>query len=191
MTGTYFHPTPISDLLIYRPPIFRDDRGSFSVTFNWQHFLDQGLIAPFLQDNRSVSSQGTLRGLHLQTGEHAQAKLVGVLQGKVFDVAIDLRPGSPSFGAHYSIILDAQTDPQFLYIPRGFAHGFLVLSERAEFFYKVDNFYNPGSEGGIHYNDSDLNISWPEVSTELTLSEKDKILPSFNDFEASLGESKK
>jgi dTDP-4-dehydrorhamnose 3,5-epimerase len=131
----------------------------------------------FVQDNQSFSSQGVLRGMHYQTGEYAQAKLVRVLQGKVLDVAIDIRPESTTFGQYESVILSGENQRQF-FVPRGFAHGFLVLSETATFFYKCDNFYNKESEGGILYNDKDVKIDWQFPLENLIISEKDKVQPS-------------
>lgn len=171
----FFSPTPIADLFLYKPKVFKDLRGSFFESYNASHFEAQGISSRFVQDNRSVSQKGTLRGLHLQVGDFAQAKLVSVLQGHVYDVAVDLRPSSPTFKKWYGIHLKAE-EPASLYIPRGFAHGFLVLSDTAEFFYKVDNFYNKASERGIAYNDADLNITWPLPEEQLILSEKDKAL---------------
>lgn len=132
----------------------------------------------FVQDNESFSTKGVLRGLHYQCGEHAQAKLVRVLQGEVLDVAVDIRPNSPTYKQYETIILSAENKKQF-YIPRGFAHGFLVLSETATFFYKCDNFYNKESEGGIIYNDPTINVDWNAATNELLVSEKDKNQPLF------------
>ncbi len=184
---SYFETTPISDLVIYHPPLFRDNRGYFLESYNQRHFQDQGINTSFVQDNRSYSQKGTLRGLHLQTGDAAQAKLVGVLSGKVFDVAVDLRKGSETFGQYFGLILDSTKDPCFFYIPRGFAHGFLVLSDAAEFYYKVDNFYSKENEAGIVFNDPELGIVWPEVDASILLSDKDKNLPSFNSFKQKFG----
>jgi dTDP-4-dehydrorhamnose 3,5-epimerase len=131
----------------------------------------------FVQDNQSFSSKGVLRGLHYQTGEHAQAKLVRVLQGEVLDVAVDIRPDSPTHGQFEAIVLSGENQKQF-FIPRGFAHGFLVLSETATFFYKCDNFYNKESEGGIIFNDKAIAIDWNFNESDLLISEKDQILPS-------------
>ena len=131
----------------------------------------------FVQDNQSYSSKGVLRGLHYQTGEHAQAKLVRVLQGEVLDVAVDIRPNSPTFGQYEAVLLSGENPRQF-FVSRGFAHGFLVLSDTATFFYKCDNFYNKESEGGIIYNDKSLNIDWQFSNDELLISEKDAILPT-------------
>lgn len=133
----------------------------------------------FVQDNQSFSSKGVLRGLHYQSGEYAQAKLVRVLQGEVLDVAVDIRPESETYGQYVAEVLSAENQRQ-LFIPRGFAHGFLVLSETATFFYKCDNFYNKESEGGIIYNDAQLNINWQLKQEELLISEKDTQLPELN-----------
>lgn len=130
----------------------------------------------FVQDNQSFSSRGVLRGLHYQTGEHAQAKLVRVLLGEVLDVAVDIRPDSETFGQHVAVLLSAENQKQ-LFVPRGFAHGFVVLSETATFFYKCDNFYNKESEGGIIYNDDSMKIDWQLPENELLISEKDLVLP--------------
>ena len=131
----------------------------------------------FVQDNQSYSTKGVLRGLHYQTGEHAQAKLVRVLQGEVLDVVVDIRPNSETFGEYVSVFLTGENQTQF-FVPRGFAHGFLVLSDTATFFYKCDNFYNKESEGGIIYNDKSVNIDWQFPTDNLIISEKDLILPT-------------
>jgi dTDP-4-dehydrorhamnose 3,5-epimerase len=147
-------------------------------SFNENQFQEGiGQEIHFVQDNQSFSSKGVLRGLHYQTGEHAQAKLVRVLSGEVLDVAVDIRPDSETFGQYVSIVLSAENQKQF-YIPRGFAHGFLVLSETATFFYKCDNFYNKESEGGIIFNDPVLKIDWQFNETELIISEKDQNQPN-------------
>ena len=135
---------------------------------------------PFVQDNQAKSTRGVLRGLHYQIGEAAQAKLVRVLKGEVLDVVVDIRPDSPTYGQHYSVLLSAENQQQ-LYVPRGFAHGYIVLSEEAIFFYKCDNFYAKDQEGGIRYNDPQLNIDWMLPPEELILSEKDQGLPSFGE----------
>lgn len=171
-----FEETPIEGLLIYRPKVWNDERGYFFESFNAKHFLDQKINANFVQDNRSFSKKGTLRGLHFQKGEFAQAKLVGVLSGEVLDVAVDLRPKSKTFGLSYSVKLNSE-EKKYFYIPRGFAHGFIVLSESAEFFYKCDNYYHKGSEGGIHYSDPALKINWMMDVSNFVVSEKDKNLP--------------
>jgi dTDP-4-dehydrorhamnose 3,5-epimerase len=163
-----------------------DARGYFIETYNSRDFkAASGLDIEFVQDNESRSSKGVLRGLHIQRGAAAQAKLVRVLEGAVLDVAVDLRKGSPSFGQHYAIELTADNNKQF-FVPAGFAHGFVVLSETATFFYKVDKFYEPGNEVGIMYNDADLNIDWRLPISELIFSEKDKTLGSFAEYAASL-----
>lgn len=160
------------------PNIFKDERGFFLESFNEKTFFEKtDTQVHFVQDNQSFSSRGVLRGLHYQTGEFAQAKLVRVIQGSVLDVAIDIRPGSSTFGeVHYAIL--SEENQKQLFIPRGFAHGFLVLSETALFFYKCDNFYNKASEGGIIYNDKSLNINWQVDEVQLLVSEKDQVLPT-------------
>ncbi|WP_299900389.1 dTDP-4-dehydrorhamnose 3,5-epimerase [uncultured Aquimarina sp.] len=173
--------TPLKDCFVLKPRVFNDDRGSFFESFNLKTFKKvTGLEIDFVQDNQSISSKGVLRGLHFQKGEYAQAKLVRVAKGKVLDVAIDLRKDSPSFGKHFSIELSDQNNYQ-LFVPRGFAHGFVVLSEEAIFNYKCDNFYNKESESGIRFNDPILNINWQLDIEEVLLSEKDIILPFFNE----------
>ncbi|MEP6683008.1 MAG: dTDP-4-dehydrorhamnose 3,5-epimerase, partial [Parafilimonas sp.] len=153
---------------------FKDERGYFFESFNAKRFEDlTGAKIQFVQDNQSASTRGVLRGLHMQTGEYAQAKLVRVLEGSVLDVAVDCRKYSSTFGKSFSIELTAENHKQ-LYIPRGFAHGFVVLSPTAVFFYKCDNLYNKESELGIMYDDNDLKIDWQLPKDELILSEKDK-----------------
>lgn len=172
--------TPLQDCYIIHDKIFKDERGYFFESFNQQTFQNStGLQVAFVQDNQSSSSRGVLRGLHFQTGQHSQAKLVRVLRGEVLDVAVDLRKSSPTFGQSFSIIL-SETSANQLYIPRGFAHGFAVLSPTAVFFYKCDNFYNKASEGGIIYNDPQLSIDWMIPAIDLIISEKDAVLPLFN-----------
>ena len=178
--------TPLKDCFIIHEKVNGDARGYFIETYNSRDFkAATGLELEFVQDNQSRSSKGVLRGLHMQRGAAAQAKLVRVLEGAVLDVAVDLRKGSPSFGQHFAIELTADNNKQF-YVPAGFAHGFVVLSEYATFFYKVDKFYEPGNEVGIMYNDKDLNIDWQLPTSELIFSEKDKILGSFVEYAASL-----
>jgi dTDP-4-dehydrorhamnose 3,5-epimerase len=178
--------TPLQDCFIVHEKVHGDARGYFIETFNQRDFnAASGLDILFVQDNQSRSSKGVLRGLHMQRGAAAQAKLVRVLEGSVLDIAVDLRKGSPSFGQHYAIELTADNHKQF-FVPAGFAHGFVVLSEAATFFYKVDKFYEPGDEVGIMYNDSALNIDWKLADNEIILSEKDKTLGSFADYAASL-----
>ena len=178
--------TPLKDCFIIHDTVHGDARGYFIETFNQKDFAAAtGLDIVFVQDNQSRSSKGVLRGLHMQKGPAAQAKLVRVLEGAVLDIAVDLRKGSPSFGQHYAIELNADNHKQF-FVPAGFAHGFVVLSEAATFFYKVDKFYQPGNEVGIMYNDKDLKIDWKVPTSELIFSEKDKTLGSFAAYAASL-----
>ena len=165
------------------PKVFKDSRGCFFESFNQREFKDKtGIAVNFIQDNQSQSVKGVLRGLHFQKGEFAQAKLVRVIKGSVLDVCLDLREKSLTFGKHYSIILDDEENKQ-LFIPRGFAHGFIVLSETAIFSYKCDYFYNKEYERGIIYNDPDLNIDWQLSPEEFIISEKDLILPKLKDVE--------
>ncbi|PZO28109.1 MAG: dTDP-4-dehydrorhamnose 3,5-epimerase [Flavobacteriaceae bacterium] len=173
-----FIPTKLQGCYIIEPKIIQDERGYFMESFNEKTFQNGvGQAIHFVQDNQSFSSKGVLRGLHYQTGEHAQAKLVRVLQGEVLDVAVDIRPDSPTFGQYEAVILSDENKKQF-FVPRGFAHGFLVLSETATFFYKCDNFYNKESEGGIIYNDENININWQFSLEDLIISEKDKVQPT-------------
>ncbi len=173
--------TPLEDCYIINDTVFPDSRGYFFESFNTKTFEKlTGLQAVFVQDNQSASTYGVLRGLHFQKGDAAQAKLVRVLEGSVLDVAVDLRKYSSTFGKSFSIELTADNHKQ-LYIPRGFAHGFVVLSDKAVFFYKCDNFYNKEAEGGILYNDPDLKIDWQLPSDEILLSDKDKANPLFED----------
>lgn len=171
--------TSLKDCYIIEPTIFEDERGYFYEKFNKKKFEElTGLNGHFVQDNISKSHYGVLRGVHLQKGEHAQAKLVSCLEGKVFDVAVDLRQDSPTFGKWFGIELTPENKLQ-LYIPRGVGHGFSVLSETAIFAYKCDNFYHKESEGSVIWNDPDLNIDWKLPMEDVILSEKDKILPTF------------
>ena len=173
-----FTETKLKGCYIIEPKIIRDERGYFMESFNentFQNGVEQQVN--FVQDNQSFSTKGVLRGLHYQTGEHAQAKLVRVLQGEVLDVAVDIRPESETYGQYEAVLLSSENQTQF-FIPRGFAHGFLVLSATATFFYKCDNFYNKESEGGLIYNDDSVNIDWNFPVSELLISEKDKILPT-------------
>jgi len=172
--------TKLKGCFILEPTVFEDERGYFLESFNQNKFEE--LInskIQFVQDNQSKSSYGVLRGLHFQKGEHAQAKLVRVLSGEVLDVAVDLRKNSSTYGQYESIVLSEENKKQF-FVPRGFAHGFVVLSETAEFFYKCDNFYNKSSEGGILYNDSQLSIDWIVPNEKINISSKDEVLPNFN-----------
>lgn len=173
--------TPIEGCIIIHDTFFGDSRGYFFESFNRNTFLEKtGLAIDFVQDNQSSSSKGVLRGLHYQNGEFAQAKLVRVLSGAVLDVAVDLRKDSKTFGQHVAVELTGESRTQF-FVPRGFAHGFVVLSEQATFFYKVDNYYHKESEGGIIYNDPDLAIDWKLPDNEIKLSEKDLTLPLLRD----------
>jgi dTDP-4-dehydrorhamnose 3,5-epimerase len=173
-----FTETKLKGCFTIEPKIIHDERGYFMESFNENTFQNGiGQNVHFVQDNQSFSTKGVLRGLHYQCGEHAQAKLVRVLHGEVLDVAVDIRPGSETFGQYESVILSAEKQNQF-FVPRGFAHGFLVLSETATFFYKCDNFYNKESEGGIIYNDSEINIDWQFEINNLIISEKDQVLPT-------------
>lgn len=169
-----FTKTEIEGVYIIEPKVFGDNRGYFMETYNEQEFKNNGLDYNFVQDNQSKSKKGVLRGLHFQK-THPQAKLVRVLEGEVFDVAVDLRKGSKTYGKWVGVILSEENKKQFM-IPRGFAHGFVVLSETAVFAYKCDDFYHPEDEGGIMWNDPDINIEWP-YKGELLLSEKDKVHP--------------
>ncbi len=167
-----FIETSIKDVYIIEPKKYGDNRGYFMETYKKTDFDEAGLVYNFVQDNQSKSKKGVLRGLHFQK-KYPQAKLVRCIEGEVFDVCVDLRPGSPTYGKWEGVVLSAEKGNQFM-IPRGFAHGFLVLSETATFCYKVDEFYHPEDEGGLMYNDSDIGIDWPDAG-EILLSEKDKI----------------
>jgi len=168
-----FIETPIKDLYVIEPTIFGDHRGYFMETYNENEFKKAGLNVDFVQDNQSKSKKGVLRGLHFQY-EYPQGKLVRVIKGKVFDVAVDLRKNSKTYGKWYGVYLSEENKKQF-YIPEGFAHGFLVLSDEAEFTYKCTDFYHPEDEGGIIWNDPDIGIKWPiEQIEEVILSNKDK-----------------
>ncbi len=173
--------TDIKDCFIVHDNVIGDERGYFMESFNRRTFLDStGIDINFVQDNQSKSQKGVLRGLHFQHGEYAQAKLVRVLKGRVLDIAVDLRRSSDSFGQHVAVELSGDSGTQ-LFVPKGFAHGFVVLSESAVFFYKCDNYYNKAMEGGIIYNDPDLGIDWKLKDDELVLSEKDTVLPRLKD----------
>jgi dTDP-4-dehydrorhamnose 3,5-epimerase len=169
--------TNLKDCFLVHDTFFGDERGYFFESFNRETFFRKtGLPIDFVQDNQSRSPKGVLRGLHFQQGESAQAKLVRVLKGKVLDVAVDLRRSSDTFGQHLAIELSEDSHTQ-LFVPRGFAHGFVVLSEEAVFFYKCDNYYNKAAEAGIIFNDAELGIDWQLPESALILSEKDKALP--------------
>ena len=172
-----FIPTKLEGCFILEPTIILDERGYFMESFNEQTFqkgIGQSVL--FVQDTQSYSSKGVLRGLHYQCGEHAQAKLVRVLQGEVLDVAVDIRPDSPTYGQYESVLLSGENQRQF-FVPRGFAHGFLVLSNTATFFYKCDNFYHKESEGGVLFSDPKIGIDWEFPLREMIISEKDKFQP--------------
>lgn len=173
--------TTLKDCFILKPRIFQDERGFFSETYNKQTFKKvTGLEIDFVQDNQSISTYGVLRGLHFQRGPMAQSKLVRVVKGKVLDIIVDIRKNSETFGKHISIILDDVEQKQ-LFVPRGFAHGFITLSETSVFAYKCDNFYDKTSEGGIIYNDATLGLDWHLPKEDLIISEKDKQLPAFKE----------
>ena len=173
--------TDIPGLLVLEPVIFGDTRGYFFEAFNQKDFDEAvGMHVTFVQDNESKSGYGVVRGLHFQKGDHAQAKLVRVISGRVLDVAVDIRPGSPTFGRHFSIELTGENH-RMLFIPRGFAHGFSVLSETAVFQYKCDNFYCPEAEGGIAWDDPALGIDWQLTPESVKLSDKDRRNPKLSE----------
>ena len=165
----------IEGLCVITPTVHGDRRGYFSETYNLREMQEAGISTVFVQDNQSSSTKGVLRGLHYQI-RFPQAKLVRVIRGNVYDVAVGIRKGSPTFGKYFGVELSEENHKQ-LYIPRGFAHGFLVLSDFAEFCYKCDDYWHPNDEGGIIWNDPEINIAWPEVDAPLTFSDKDKLLP--------------
>jgi len=173
--------TPIKDLIVVRPDVFADSRGYFTELYNENRYRAYGIDNNFVQDNLSRSSYGVVRGLHLQKGESAQAKLVKVIVGKVWDVAVDLRQGSSTYGKWFGVELSDENHLQFL-IPRGFAHGFSVLSPTAIFSYKCDNLYDKQAEGGIIYNDPTLAIDWKVPVGEMIVSDKDLLLPTFDQY---------
>lgn len=178
----------ISGLHIIEPKVFNDNRGYFTETYNKRDLEENGIVVDFVQDNQSMSTKGVLRGLHYQLN-YPQTKLVRVVRGAVYDVAVDLRKDSDTYGKWYGVELTAENKKQFL-IPKGFAHGFVVLSDEAEFCYKVDDYWHPNDEGGLIWNDATINVNWPvkevdgkfclEDGTELIFSEKDKKWPNFN-----------
>ncbi|HKK12782.1 MAG TPA: dTDP-4-dehydrorhamnose 3,5-epimerase [Flavobacteriaceae bacterium] len=171
--------TPLTDCFVITPDVFKDERGYFIESFNKKKFAKAtGLSIDFVQDNLSKSSKGVLRGLHFQTGQYEQTKLVKAIKGSALDVCVDLRKESKTFGKYFSIVLDDIEHKQ-LFIPRGFAHGFLVLEDETIFSYKCDNYYHKPSEGGIIFNDNTLNIDWNFPPDKIMLSEKDKKLPTF------------
>ena len=174
--------TNIEGVIIIEPRIFKDDRGYFFESFSQREFEEKVCKTTFVQDNESKSGYGVLRGLHFQKPPFAQSKLVRVIKGAVLDVAVDIRKGSPTFGQYVSVELTGDNHRQF-FIPRGFAHGFSVLSEEVIFQYKCDNFYSPQSEGAIAWNDPDLNIDWRIPVEEVILSEKDSKHPKLKDLQ--------
>ncbi len=175
-----FIDTNMAGLKIFEPKIYQDDRGSFFESYNKNLFTEAGIICNFVQDNQSISTYGVLRGLHFQTGEHAQAKLVRVIQGNILDVVVDLRLNSKTFGQSFSIELSSINNKQ-LFIPRGFAHGFIVLSKTALFSYKCDNFYNKSAESGIRYNDPELSINWGLPAADIIVNHRDASFDSLED----------
>lgn len=176
-----FIKTPIEGVTVIEPTVFGDNRGYFMETYQYEEFKAAGLDMVFVQDNQSKSKKGVLRGLHYQT-RNSQGKLVRVIKGEVYDVAVDLRQNSETFGKYFGVLLSEENKKQF-YIPEGFAHGFLVLSDEAEFVYKCTNYYDPTSEAGLMWNDPDIGIEWPlEDGMEILLSEKDKVHPSFKEY---------
>lgn len=178
-------PTNIPEVILFKPRVFSDARGSFFESYNQNTLKQIGILATFVQDNQSQSSKGVLRGLHYQTGEYAQAKLVRVIKGSVYDVAVDIRKGSPTYGNYFGAVLSEENGHQ-MFVPRGFAHGFLVLEDNTIFAYKCDNFYHKDAEGGIIWNDSTIQIDWQIDKQSILLSEKDERLPALdnclNDF---------
>ncbi|MCX7883373.1 MAG: dTDP-4-dehydrorhamnose 3,5-epimerase [Brevinematales bacterium] len=171
-----FEATPLEGVWVYTPRVFQDDRGYFFESYNQKVFESHGIGARFVQDNQSLSKKGVLRGLHFQKPPHAQAKLVRVIRGLIWDVVVDMRSSSPTYRRWFGVEL-SDTNFRQIYIPRGCAHGFLVLSEEAIVAYKADNFYHPEADGGIRYDDPDIAIEWPIKIDEALLSQKDKNLP--------------
>lgn len=174
--------TDIDGVVILEPKVFKDDRGYFMESFSKNFFETEACKTEFVQDNESKSSSGVLRGLHFQKPPYAQSKLVRVVKGSVLDVAVDIRKGSPTFGQHVAVELSEENKRQF-FVPRGFAHGFVVLSEEVIFQYKCDNYYAPQYEGAIAWNDPNLNIDWRIASNKILLSEKDKNHPALSEAE--------
>ncbi|MBZ9778033.1 dTDP-4-dehydrorhamnose 3,5-epimerase [Psychroflexus sp. CAK8W] len=170
--------SPLKDCFVIEPKVFKDERGNFFESFNYKTFKKNiGLEIDFVQDNQSISQYGTIRGLHFQTGEFAQSKLIRVAKGEVLDVVVDLRPDSETYLKQFSYVLTDENNHQ-LFVPRGFAHGFATLSSEAIFVYKCDNYYNKTSESGILFNDKTLNIDWQIPEKDQIISEKDEHLPT-------------
>jgi dTDP-4-dehydrorhamnose 3,5-epimerase len=172
-------PTSLPEVIVIEPRVFGDARGFFFESYHEHKYLEAGIDTRFVQDNHSRSVRGTLRGLHFQI-EKPQGKLCRVVRGEVFDVAVDIRPGSQTFGQWAGAILSEENQRQ-IWVPRGFAHGFVVLSESADFLYKCDELYNPADEGGIAWDDADIGIEWPGAEFERILSDKDRVLPLLRD----------
>lgn len=181
-----FIPTGIAGMFVIEPTLFGDARGYFMETYSYHEFAQAGIDVTFVQDNQSKSKRGVLRGLHFQT-KQPQGKLVRVIRGEVYDVGVDLREGSETFGKWYGVTLSEENHRQF-YVPEGFAHGFLVTSDEAEFVYKCTRFYDPSGEGGLLWNDPDIGIDWPVAKDmEILLSDKDKVQPTFREYLAHKG----
>ena len=176
--------TGFDGLVVLTPSVFADERGYFFESYNSETHLKEGLDFHWVQDNQSHSKHGVIRGLHFQKAPFAQIKLVRVLQGEILDVVVDLRKGEPTFGKVFSVVLSAENKKQLL-VPRGFAHGFSVLSSSADVMYKCDNLYNKQSESGLIFNDQSLNIDWKLSPEEMIVSEKDLVLPTFNNLDAN------
>lgn len=183
MSKFAFHTTAIEGVYIIEPTVFSDERGYFMETYNEREFEEAGIFVKFVQDNQSKSKKGVLRGLHFQK-RYPQAKLVRVISGEVFDVAVDIRKDSGTYGKWVGTILSAENHRQ-LFIPRGFAHGFLVLSDTAEFTYKCDEFYHPEDEGGIRWDDPTIGVEWPGANVQISLSSKDLAHPFFSNWRAA------
>lgn len=179
-----FITTEIPGLLLFEPTVYEDDRGCFFESYNEKLFKEQGIGSTWVQDNQSTSKYGVIRGLHCQLPPFAQSKLVRVNRGKILDVVVDLRKGSPTFGKTFSKVLSAK-NRRAVFVPKGFAHGFAVLSKRADVMYKCDAFYNKESETGIIYNDAELSIDWKLPPETVIVSGKDKELPTFAQFNNS------
>ncbi|MDE3185240.1 MAG: dTDP-4-dehydrorhamnose 3,5-epimerase [Bacteroidota bacterium] len=171
-----FITTPFPDLLVFEPKVFEDNRGYFFESYNQQVFSAEGVKINFVQDNQAKSSFGVVRGLHFQLNPHSQTKLLRVLSGEIIDAVVDIRKKSPTYGKAYTILLSAENKKQLL-VPKGFAHGYSVISETAEVFYKCDEFYHKESEGGIAWNDPALQIDWQVPADKIIVSEKDKVYP--------------
>ena len=179
-----FTKTKIDGLVIIQPSVFGDDRGFFMETYSKKVFVENGIDVEFVQDNHSRSTKGVLRGLHFQKPPFAQDKLIRCTRGEVLDIAVDIRKDSPTFGQYESVLLSEENKTIF-FIPQGFAHGFLVLSDIADFQYKCSNFYNKESEGGLLYNDPEIKIDWPKLDIDFILSDKDKLWPTLSEIKTN------